>query len=69
MVYVHVMECRELKAKDLNGTSDPVVYVECFGHKVNTAIVGKTLNPVFDDSFTLSVKPQPTSFNQSTFSV
>ena len=57
MVYVHVIECRDLKAKDLAGSSDPVVYVDCLGQApVNTAIAPQTLNPVFDDSFAISVR-------------
>jgi hypothetical protein len=52
-LYVHVIEARDLKAKDLSGTSDPVVYVEFLDKKVNTAIVPATLSPVWDDSFTL----------------
>jgi len=50
-LYVHVIEARDLKAKDVSGTSDPVVYVEFLGKQVNTAIVPKTLSPVWDDSF------------------
>lgn len=53
---MHIIEARELKAKDDCGTSDPVVYIEAFDKKVNTAIIPKTLNPVFDDSFTISVR-------------
>jgi len=56
MVYVHVIEARELKAKDAGGTSDPVVFVEAFGQKGHTQVVPKTLSPVFDDSFSLSVR-------------
>jgi hypothetical protein len=50
-LYVHMIEARDLKAKDVSGTSDPVVYVEFLGKTVNTAIVPKTLSPVWDDSF------------------
>ena len=38
-VVVHIIEARELKAENLDGTSDPVVYVECFGQKQNTICV------------------------------
>jgi len=38
-VQVHIIEARELKAENLDGTSDPVVYVECFGQKQNTICV------------------------------
>ena len=57
VIFIHVIECRELKGKDLSGSSDPVVYVQCFdAAPVNTAIAPATLNPVFDDSFTISLK-------------
>jgi hypothetical protein len=36
---VHIIEARELKAENLDGTSDPVVYVECFGQKQNTICI------------------------------
>jgi hypothetical protein len=48
-VHVHVIECRNLKAKNFNGTSDSVVTVEMFSQKQNTAIISGTLSPVFDD--------------------
>ena len=48
-IQVHVIEARELKAKDLEGTSDPVTYVECFGERFSTAVKPKCL------SHTLSV--------------
>ena len=38
-VQVHIIEARELKAENMDGTSDPVVYVECFGQKQNTICV------------------------------
>ena len=38
-IQVHIIEARELKAENLDGTSDPVVYVECFGQKQNTIVV------------------------------
>lgn len=38
-VQVHIIEARELKAENLDGTSDPVVYVECFDQKQNTICI------------------------------
>ena len=55
-VHVHIIECRDLKPKDLNGMSDPVVTVECFGQKQNTAVVKSTLSPVFDDLLIFNLK-------------
>jgi hypothetical protein len=38
-VQVHIIEARELKSENLNGTSDPIVFVECFKQKRNTAVI------------------------------
>ena len=52
-IQVHVIEGRELKAKDYSGTSDPVVFVEMdFGEhkqKQNTAVISKQLSCVWDE--------------------
>eukprot|EP00485_Elphidium_margaritaceum_P001758 CAMPEP_0202694498 /NCGR_PEP_ID=MMETSP1385-20130828/8345_1 /ASSEMBLY_ACC=CAM_ASM_000861 /TAXON_ID=933848 /ORGANISM="Elphidium margaritaceum" /LENGTH=1708 /DNA_ID=CAMNT_0049350357 /DNA_START=54 /DNA_END=5180 /DNA_ORIENTATION=+ len=40
-VQVHVIEARELRAKDSSGTSDPVVTVTIFDHKKSTTIIEK----------------------------
>ena len=50
-VQVHIIECRELKAMDDGGTSDPIVYVSCFGQKQCTPVKEKQLSPVFDELF------------------
>jgi len=50
-VQVHIIECRELKGKDLEGTSDPVVTIEAFGEKQSTAVMDKCANPVYDELF------------------
>lgn len=55
-MHVHIIECRDLKPKDLNGMSDPVVTVEMFGQKQNTAVISSTLNPVFDDLLIFNIK-------------
>ena len=52
-VQVHIIEVRELKAKDLEGTSDPLVEIECFGQKFCTEVKEKTLSAVFDELFIL----------------
>jgi hypothetical protein len=38
-VQVHIIEARDLNAENMDGTSDPVVIVECFGQKRNTVVV------------------------------
>lgn len=48
-VQVHVIEAREIRPKDLNGLSDPVVCVEALGQKKYTAIVHGQLSCVFDE--------------------
>jgi hypothetical protein len=55
-VHVHIIECRDLRPKDLNGMSDPFVTVEMFGKKQLTAVVSSTLNPVFDDLLIFNMK-------------
>lgn len=46
---VHIIEARDLKAENLDGTSDPVVYIECFGEKQHTKTIHNVTNCVFDD--------------------
>jgi hypothetical protein len=55
-IHVHIIECRDLRPKNMNGTSDPVVSVEAFGQKQNTAVVESTLSPVFDDLLIFNLK-------------
>eukprot|EP00602_Paraphysomonas_sp_CaronLab_P003319 CAMPEP_0185019240 /NCGR_PEP_ID=MMETSP1103-20130426/1865_1 /TAXON_ID=36769 /ORGANISM="Paraphysomonas bandaiensis, Strain Caron Lab Isolate" /LENGTH=1852 /DNA_ID=CAMNT_0027549443 /DNA_START=18 /DNA_END=5573 /DNA_ORIENTATION=+ len=50
-VQVHIIEARELKGKDLNGLSDPVVNIECFDQKQNGTVVKEALSCVFDELF------------------
>jgi Ca2+-dependent lipid-binding protein len=55
-VQVHIIECRDLKPENLDGTSDPVVYVECFDQKLNTKVIYQKLNCVFDDVLIFNFK-------------
>ncbi|KAF1772463.1 C2 domain [Phytophthora cactorum] len=48
-VQVHVIEARDLVPKDSTGTSDPVVYVEVFGEKQQTAVKKQVLSCFWDD--------------------
>jgi hypothetical protein len=50
-VQVHIIEARDLKAENADGTSDPIVFVECFGQKRNTIVVKQTTSCVFDELF------------------
>ncbi|CAB1121421.1 unnamed protein product [Ectocarpus sp. CCAP 1310/34] len=56
VAYVHIIEVRELKGEDLQGTSDPVVYVEAFGQKFATEVVKDRLNAVFDETFVINLR-------------
>ena len=55
-VQVHLIEARDLAAKNMDGTSDPVVYVECFDQKQNTKVIYATVNCVFDEVLIFNVK-------------
>ena len=48
-VQVHVIECRDLKAEDLNGLSDPYARVRVHGRQRKTRVVKKVTSCVFDD--------------------
>eukprot|EP00604_Paraphysomonas_vestita_P002816 CAMPEP_0174818892 /NCGR_PEP_ID=MMETSP1107-20130205/1828_1 /TAXON_ID=36770 /ORGANISM="Paraphysomonas vestita, Strain GFlagA" /LENGTH=1810 /DNA_ID=CAMNT_0016031457 /DNA_START=453 /DNA_END=5885 /DNA_ORIENTATION=- len=50
-VQVHIIECRELAAKDLSKTSDPIVYIEAFDQKQNTSVKPACLSCVYDELF------------------
>jgi len=55
-IQVHIIEVRDLKAEDLNGLSDPVVYVEAFGQKQNTKVMEGCLSCVFDERFIMNFR-------------
>jgi hypothetical protein len=55
-VQVHIIEARDLAAKNYNGTSDPVCYVECFGQKRNTQVVHNVTSCVFDEVFIFNAR-------------
>eukprot|EP00752_Nemacystus_decipiens_P012046 g10680.t1 len=55
-IYVHIIEARDLKAEDLQGTSDPVVYVEAFGQKFATEVKPACLSCVFDETFVIGLR-------------
>lgn len=55
-IQVHIIEARDLKAENADGTSDPIVYVECFGQKRNTSVVKGVTSAVYDELFIFDVK-------------
>ena len=55
-VQVHVIECRNLKGEDLNGSCDPVVQVEVLGERQSTSIKEQMRDPVFDEVLFFNLK-------------
>lgn len=47
-VQVHIVEVRDLKPEDANGTSDPIVYAEVMGRKQHTVTKKAMTSCVFD---------------------
>jgi hypothetical protein len=55
-IQVHIIEARDLKAENSDGTSDPICYVECFGQKQHTPTIYATLSCVYDELFIFNLK-------------
>ncbi len=55
-VQVHIIEARDLKAENYDGTSDPIVYIECLGQKQNTKTLYAVTTCVFDELFIFNFK-------------
>ena len=49
-------QAQDLKAKNLNGSSDPVVFVEIMGQKKHTKVKKNCTSCVFDDLFFFNFK-------------
>ena len=49
---ITVVSASNLEPKDSNGLSDPYAIVECGKDKFRTKIIYKTLNPIWNESFT-----------------
>ncbi|CAM9300468.1 unnamed protein product, partial [Phaeothamnion confervicola] len=56
MIYIHIIEARDLKAEDVSGTSDPVVYIDAFGQKMATEVKKSCLSAVWDETFVISLR-------------
>lgn len=66
LLAVKVVEARELPAADMNGTSDPTIELWTRPErKYNTAVVKKTLNPVWEDEVHHLLIQEPRSQNIS----
>ena len=55
-VQVHIIEARELKAENMDGSDDPVVEVECFGKKQHTRTLKGQINCVWDEVLIFDMK-------------
>ncbi|OQR94853.1 dysferlin-like protein [Achlya hypogyna] len=48
-IQAHIIEARDLKGENFDGTSDPVCYVEVMGKKQKTSVKSQTFSCVFDE--------------------
>jgi hypothetical protein len=53
---VHLIEARDLKGENYDGTSDPIVYVEAFGQKQHTAVIYGQTSVVWDEVLIFNMK-------------
>lgn len=53
---VHIIEARNLLAKDSNGFSDPFVVLQLGNQKFRTKVVDMSLNPTWDEKFSFEVR-------------
>lgn len=54
---VRVMKAMDLVAKDRGGTSDPLAQLLLGSQKHETKVIPKTLNPTWDEEFSLDFRP------------
>ena len=54
VLYLEIVRCRYLNAMDLD-TSDPYCDIFCNGRNVQTSIIWKNLNPIFNENFEIDV--------------
>ena len=52
---VHVVEARDLKPMDMDGTSDPYVVLQIEDQRIETNYKKSTLQPVWNESFTFEI--------------
>ena len=52
---VHVVEARDLRPMDMDGTSDPYVIVQIENQRSETTFKKSTLQPVWNESFTFEI--------------
>lgn len=56
MLTVHLVEARDLKPMDVDGTSDPYVKFEIEGQRIESKYITSTLNPVWNESFSFEIQ-------------
>eukprot|EP01084_Bolivina_argentea_P085307 154172_1 len=67
VIQCHVIEARDLKARDFGDTSDPVAEVTVMSVKKSTQIHKEALNVIFDERLTFDFKNlEPGELNQGT---
>ena len=52
---VHVVEARDLKPMDVDGTSDPYIVLEIENQRIETNYKKSTLSPVWNESFNFDI--------------
>ncbi|KAG4080156.1 hypothetical protein HA402_008227 [Bradysia odoriphaga] len=63
---VEVIEAKELQSKDPNGSSDPFVTLYIASsptHRYNTSVKSSTLNPLYEEHFSLPITETPNDEN------
>eukprot|EP00276_Gloeochaete_wittrockiana_P006552 CAMPEP_0184647918 /NCGR_PEP_ID=MMETSP0308-20130426/4955_1 /TAXON_ID=38269 /ORGANISM="Gloeochaete witrockiana, Strain SAG 46.84" /LENGTH=1549 /DNA_ID=CAMNT_0027079331 /DNA_START=314 /DNA_END=4963 /DNA_ORIENTATION=- len=55
LLSVHLVEAKDLAARDTNGYSDPYCIIKCDGQKFKSHIIWKSLSPTWDEIFTVRV--------------
>ena len=70
MLWISDFQAKDLKAEDLNGSSDPVVEIAAFGQKRTTKVHHNCTTCVFDETFVIMLNDiKPHELEQGTIKV